>query len=288
MAMTLHFALLVALAWLTASLWLGEKWLPHFKRPDSAEALNRWLQNWQLLAQSGGGLNQLGEIPRFKFFSHLAECGLRHARTFGSFPRELLWEWRDGLSKERSFDKRWRNIIYSAYAQFLLFMIITWAFVIMARSGLTLQISLLIYVVMALLQFAGLMLFAPALSVCSKRELKGFSELLESLYVLRSLSGAGLATAQVLQEAKLERLVATPALKPLVSRVEQLAVLYQKQGGQLGREAQILLQETWFLREEKLTKLYKTGEGLKLAFLLVFFAGSYFCFLAGMVLTLMV
>jgi hypothetical protein len=82
--------------------------------------------------------------------------------------------------------------------------------------------------------------------------------------------------------------VATATLKPLVNRVEQLAVLYQKQGGQLGREAQILLQETWFLREEKLTKLYKTGEGLKLGFLLVFFAGSYFCFLAGMVLTLMV
>ncbi|MFN9112363.1 MAG: hypothetical protein ACK5XN_20030, partial [Bacteroidota bacterium] len=217
MAMTLHFTLLALIAWILASLWLGEKCLPSLKRIDSGEALNRWLQNWQLLAQSGGGLNQLGEIPRFKFFSHLAECGLRHARTFGSFPRDLLWEWRDGLSKERSFDKRWRNILYSAYAQFLLFMFITWTFVMMARSGLKLEISFLIYVVMALLQFAGLILFAPALAVFSRRELNGFPELLESLYVLRSLSGAGLATAQVLQEAKLDRLVATATLKPLVN-----------------------------------------------------------------------
>ncbi len=286
----MHLLLLAPLSWLAAGLWLNEKLLPSFmRRSDPAEALNRWLQSWQLASGTGAALTSLGEVPQFKFFGRLAEGGLRHARSFGSFPRELLWEWRDGLAKERAFDQRWQGITYAAWAQFALFIVITWAFVFVTGDILANGMPVYIYALMGILQFTGLALFRPVLILVAHRRLRGFSELLEGLYVLRSLSGAGLPTGQVLSEAKLERLpdLAGPLLMPLVQRVVELAGLYQKQGGALGREAQILLQEAWFLREECLQKLIKLGEGLKLVFLLVFFAGSYFLFLTGLVFQLL-
>jgi hypothetical protein len=289
-SLVMHFLLLGPISWLVAGLWLNEKSFPQFwRKQDAAEALNRWLQTWQLTNSGGGGLSNLGEVPQFKFFGRLAEGGLRHARAFGSFPRELLWEWRDGLAKERAFDQRWSGITHAAWAQFVLFMLITWVFVFITADTLSGPLPLYLYAIMSLLQLAGLALFRPVLSLLAQRRLRGFPELLEGLYVLRSLSGAGLPTGQVLSEAKLERLpaIAGPMLKPLVQRVSELAGLYQKQGGALGREAQILLQEAWFLREEGLQKLIKLGEGLKLIFLLVFFAGSYFLFLIGLVFQLL-
>jgi hypothetical protein len=290
MSLVLHFLLLGPLCWFAAGLWLNEKtFLVSWKRPDPAEALNRWLQHWQLATGNGAGLAALAEVPQFKFFGRLAEAGLRHARSFGTFPRELLWEWRDGLAKERAFDLRWRGITHAAWAQFALFILITWVFVAITADTLSGPLPVTLYAAMGGLQLAGLTLFRPLLRILAHRRLRGFPELLEGLYVLRSLSGAGLPTGQVLSEAKLERLPAIvgPFLKPLVQRVSELASLYQKQGGALGREAQILLQETWFLREEALQKLVKLGEGLKLIFLLVFFAGSYFLFLIGLVFQLL-
>lgn len=290
MSLVLHFLLLGPLSWLAASVWLNEKTFHvSWRKPDAAEALNRWLQTWQLASTSGGGLANLGEVPQFKFFGRLAEGGLRHARSFGSFPRELLWEWRDGLAKERAFDQRWQGITYAAWAQFLIFILITWVFVFITADTLSGPLPVYLYAIMGVLQGSGLFLFRPVLHVLAHRRLSGFSELMEGLYVLRSLSGAGLPTGQVLSEAKLERLptLAGPVLKPLVRRVSELAALYQKQGGALGREAQILLQEAWFLREECLQKLIKLGEGLKLIFLLFFFAGSYFVFLIGLVFQLL-
>ena len=235
----MHFLLLGPISWLVAGLWLNEKSFPQiWRKQDAAEALNRWLQTWQLASGSGGGLANLGEVPQFKFFGRLAEGGLRHARSFGSFPRELLWEWRDGLARERAFDQRWSGITHAAWAQFVLFILITWVFVFITADTLSGPLPLYLYVIMGFLQAAGLTLFRPVLRVLAHRRLRGFPELLEGLYVLRSLSGAGLPTGQVLSEAKLERLpaLAGPMLKPLVQRVSELAGLYQKQGGALGRE----------------------------------------------------
>ncbi|MBY0515259.1 MAG: hypothetical protein K2P81_00010 [Bacteriovoracaceae bacterium] len=287
--MTIIFCLILLAAgsWVIASLWLNESLNFKVKRSNSADQLNLWLQKWQLMSTTGGSLSELGEIPEFKFFSRLAEAGLRHARTFGSFPRDLLWEWRDGLAKERAFEKRWRAVNQSAYAQFLIFILITWSFVFITSGSIEIQLPFTIYLGMIVLQIMGLVFFPWALSSSARMRLKGFSELLESLYVLRSLSGAGIATAQVLSEAKLENLVQTKITKILVERVLKMAQIFQKQGGALGREAQILLQETWFLREESLTQLVKWGEAIKLVFLLVFFAGAYFLFLLGLVFELL-
>lgn len=290
MGLVLHFLLLGPVSWVIAGLWLHDNSFPSLmQKRDAAEALNRWLQTWQLQATHSGGLANLGEVPQFKFFGRLAEAGLRHARSFGSFPRELLWEWRDGLAKERAFDQRWLAITHAAWAQFALFILVTWAFVLVTADTMTDPLPLSLYLVMGLLQATGLAIFRPVLGVLANRRLRGFPELLEGLYVLRSLSGAGLPTGQVLSEAQLERLppLVGPGLRPLVQRVTELAGLYQKQGGALGREAQILLQEAWFLREEGLQKLIKLGEGLKLIFLLVFFAGAYFLFLFGLVFQLL-
>ncbi len=287
MKLALHFTLLLLLCWVIAGIWLNEKkWWPRLSKLDGGLALNRWLQEWQLLSGTGAALSSLGEIPTYKFFGHLAEAGLRHARSFGSFPRELLWEWRDGISRERNFDQRFSGIIWGALAQFSLFVVITWLFVWMSREPLELKISPWILGTMGGLQVSGVLLFAPLLYSLSKRRMRGMSELLKALYVLRALSGAGLSTSQVLKEAQLEFLPKTQLIAPLRERLHQLAILYQKQGGALGREAQMLLQEVWFLREETLGKLVKTGEALKLLFLIVFYAGAYFLYLAGLVFEL--
>lgn len=278
--LTLFLALL---SWLMAGFWMDEIKFSWRKVP-AAELLNRWLQSWQLLGSQGGALSQLGVIPQYKFFSRLAEEGLRQARTFGSFPKELIWEWRDGVAREKAFDQRWQGIRVSAWLQFAMFTAITWVLVYMT-GDLVGAIPHVVYVVMLIIQAVGFALFSPFIKFMIKRRLNGFAELLESLYVMRTLSAAALPTSKVISEAKLERIVTikTLILQPLIERVQELALLYQKQGGALGREAQILLQECWFLREEGMTKLTKTAEGLKLVFLLCFFAGPYFLFLSVLI-----
>lgn len=279
-----YFAFLALLSWCVSGLWLGESLgrLPR-RRPAPAEVFNRWLQSWQLLGTSGGALSQLSVVPPYKFFSRLAEEGLRQARTFGSFPRELIWEWRDGVAREKAFDERTRGIRLGAYLQFILFTLITWVLVRMT-SDVAGSISGLIYLFMLGLQVIGAVAFAPVLAWAQRRRLAGFADILECLYVLRTLSAANLPTGRVISEARLEKLgtTANPVLLPLRERVEELARVYQKQGGALGREAQILLQEVWFLREEGMNQLGKTAEGLKLIFLLCFYAGPYFIFLAAL------
>jgi hypothetical protein len=89
MNLILLMLFLALFSWLMAGLWLEEIKFSWRKVPAS-ELLNRWLQSWQLLGSQGGALSQLGAIPQYKFFSRLAEEGLRQARTFGSFPKDLI------------------------------------------------------------------------------------------------------------------------------------------------------------------------------------------------------
>lgn len=283
--MLMSVAILGVLSWLSAGWWLGEKW-PKLASPlRQAEALRAWMQEWQLGVGAGKPLSQLGEVPQYKFFGRLARAGLSHARSFGSFPREMLWEWRDGIGKEVAFDKKWQGILWGGLAQFGLFAVITWVFIFMTQNMLEQRFSLGLLIAVGIWQALGAGLYVPLLWWWQHRRLHGFAVILECLYVLRSLGAAGLASQQVLKEARLENLelVKTPQLRALKERVLGLAQLYQKQGVPLVKESQLLLQETWFLREDELSKLVKLSEAIKLVFLLVFFGGAYAVFLFGLV-----
>jgi hypothetical protein len=283
--MLLSVGILALMSWIAAGWWLGEKW-PKVASPlRQAEALRQWMQEWQLGAVGGKPLGQLGEVPQYKFFGRLAKAGLAHARSFGSFPRDMLWEWRDGIGKEVAFDKKWQGIVWGGLAQFALFAAITWVFIFMTQNMLEQRFPMSLLMAVAVWQLLGASLYVPLLWWLQQRRLQGFALLLECLYVLRSLGAAGLASQQVLKEARLETLseVRSPRLLVLKERVLGLAQLYQKQGVPLVKESQLLLQETWFLREEELSRLAKLSEGIKLVFLLVFFGGSYALFLFGLV-----
>ncbi len=287
LSMILIVSFMAHACWLMAGAWLGELRLPQ-RSGKNAEKLNQWLQRWQLASSLGKSLAELGDIPAFKFFDRLAREGLRHARTFGNFPRELIWEWRDGIAREKAFDERRRSVLWGGYFQFMLFVLLTWAMVAMTGELMS-EVPTSVALGMVTLQVAGMALFAPALSWLSRRKLQGLGELLESLYVLRSLSGAGLPTGKVITEAKLEHLptINSNEVRLLAERTQELAALYQKQGGALGREAQILIQEAWFQREALMGQIVKLAEGLKLVFLLVFFAGAYFIFLGTLLFSVL-
>lgn len=256
------------------------KW--HRQRP--AQELEKWLQTWQLSMAQGGALNRMGEVPEYKFFGRLALQGLAHARSFGAFPRELIWEWRQGLKEEDQYEQKARSLYQSSLAQFLVFASITWAFILLALKTTATPLPLPLLVSVASLQLAGLGLFPLVLKLLSRKRLSGYAEVLESLYTLRSLSQAGLPAQRVLQEAKMETVerVRQPALRPLRQQLLELAQLYQQQGAPLQKESQLLLQEAWFQRTQALGQLIKITEHLKLGFLLVFFAGAYGLFLFGL------
>lgn len=280
----------VLLAWILSGLWLGEAVWPRFFRSlRQAEELGCWLQSWQLTLAQGRSLVPTQEVPTYKFFGTLAATGLRHARAFGSFPRELLWEWREGLAKEIEFEKRWLGLKHGAWGQFALFVALTWIFIGIVGHSLGLGMPFYLYVVVMTLQSVGFLSFWPVMNLLAAKRLGAFPELLETLYVLRSLSHAGLPMGQVVKEARLERLerMRQPVLMGIIKRLKELVQLHQKQGYPLAHEVQALLQECWFLREEKLKALGKLGESVKLAFLLVFFAGAYFIFLVGLVFQLL-
>jgi len=274
------------LSWSAAGLWLGQPlWVRPRRTVNSATALSNWMQEWQLGAGVGRPLNELGEVPSFKFFGELARRGLAHARAFGSFPREILWEWREGIGKEAAFDKKWRGVVWGGWAQFTLFAAITWTFIVMTQQTLARAFPSSLLLAVASWQALGAGAFGPCLWALQRRRLAGFAELMECLYVLRSLGGAGLPSQQVLREARLEDLarLRNPRLRLLRDRVLALTQLHQQQGVPLIKECQLLLQEAWFAREEALMGLTKASEAVKLVFLLVFFGGAYMLFLLGLV-----
>ncbi len=274
------------LAWWAAGAWLGEKtWgLRPWRRSAPASELEAWLQDWQLGFQQGRPLRALGQVPSYKFFGRLAETGLTHARTYGSFPREVLWEWREGVAKEKEFERRWREVRDAGWAQFALFAAVTWLFVLTAGNVLGDAFPMGTLLAVGAAQGMGAGLFWPCLQALARHRLEGFGPVLESLYALRTLSTAGLPGQTVLQEARLGKLKGRPLrrLGPLLGRLEEIVGAYQRQGVPLAQETQLLIQEAWFLRQEELTRMVKLAEGVKLGVLLVFFGGAYGLALAGL------
>lgn len=281
-----YFIVLGLISWVVASYWLGENILPRFKRPlKDAKGLNLWLQEWQLSFSQGKPLSERSEIPRFKFYSDLASSALTHARSYGSFPREILWEWREGINKEVQFEKKWAGLRNGGWAQFGLFALITWSFVCLTAQTLSSPFSVELLLLVSGLQLTGLLLYWPLMMWLSSTRLEGFGVLLESLYVLRSLSGAGLSAQSVLQKAKVEGIegIKNSRLREIKKRVQDITQMYQQKGVPLTKETQLLLQEVWFIREEVLQQIIKSIDHIKLAILLVFFGGAYFVFILGLI-----
>ncbi len=284
-SMFILFPMLFLLSWLAASWWLS---VPLWKRPQkiqsNADKLNLWLQNWQLLSSRGLGLNALSEIPEYKFFSRLALAGLRHARTYGKFPRELLWDWREGLNRESSFDKKNRDLLWGSLFQFALFSIIIWLFIFMTGRQFVALSSRVLGLIL-FLHTAGFLSFSPLIILLNKRTLRGLPEMLESLYVLKSLSQAGLSVTQVMQEAKLESIPSQLPIEQqnLALKVRDLAKVYQSQGAAVALEAKILVDEAWFLRTHLMQKLSTRLEAYKLLWLIIFFGSSYAIFIVNLI-----
>ena len=277
--------LLFLLSWVAASWWFS---LPLMTRPQKqhsqADKLNLWLQEWQLLSSRGMGLNTLSEIPDYKFFSRLALAGLRHARTYGKFPRELLWEWREGLNRESSFDKKQRELLMGSLFQFALFSVIIWLFILMTGQQF-IALSPRVLCLILFLHMAGFLSFSPLIIYFRNRTLKGLPEMLETLYVLKSLSQAGLSVTHVMQEAKLERLPQQLPLEQqnLAHKLRDLIKIYQSQGAAVALEAKILVEEAWFLRTHLMQKLTTRLEAYKLLWLIVFFGSSYAIFIVNLI-----
>lgn len=228
---------------------------------------------------------QLSEIPQYKFFGKLAEVALTHARNYGSFPREILWEWREGLNREIQFERKWSSLRNGGWAQFGIFMMITWAFILLTAETLGRPFSSQLLILVFGLQLTGLFIFLPLMMWLESIHMEGFSVLMESLYSLRSLSGAGLASQQVIKSSRIDNVneIKNKSLVQLKLRLLEVTQMYLQKGIPLVKECQLLLQEIWFIREESLGKVTKSVEHLKLAILIVFFGGAYFVFILGLI-----
>ena len=109
--------------------------------------------------------------------------------------------------------------------------------------------------------------------------------MLETLYVLKSLSQAGLSVTQVMQEAKFEQVPIHLPLEQqnLALKLRDLIKIYQSQGAAVALEAKILVDEAWFLRTHLMQKLTVRLEAYKLLWLIVFFGSSYAIFLVNLI-----
>lgn len=279
-------SLLGSFCWIAAGLWLELPLLASWhKAPSPALALSQWLQEWQLGHGQGKALALNQDIPQFKFFGRLASQALTHARTFGSFPRELLWEWREGINKESQFDQKWNGLKFGGWAQFGLFTFITWVFIMLSADVLHTPMPQALFILVVILQGSGTLLYWPLVQALAQRRLRGTGELLECLYTLRSLASVGLPGQQVLQLARVSESVSisNSHLSSIQLRVKEMARSYQQQGVPLVKETQLLIQECWFVREDQLARLMKLTDHLRLGFLICFFGGAYFIFLIGLI-----
>lgn len=247
------------------------------KSKGAGEELLEWVKkfNWTRRDLDGH------QIPNYKFFTDLINLLLEMSRRFGGQYKEALISVRESLSADIQFEKKLKEFIWGSYFQKSCIFILSWGFITLATSMTDIQLARGVYLGIFSWQVIGLILFPFICRKLKSYYFDGIGKIWLSLYVLRSLSSAGLARSEIFKLAKISELhsVKHKNLESLVGKLQDTCESSLKQGGSYLKEVEELSQECRFIEKWHLELFEKRLGAFKLAILGGFFLPSYLGFM---------
>lgn len=221
------------------------------------------------------------QIPEYKFFTDLINLLLEMSRRYGGQYKEALISVRESLGADIQFEKKLKEFIWGSYFQKSCILILSWGFILLATSMTNIQLDFSVYMGIFSWQVIGLILFPLICRKLKNYYFDGIGKVWLSLYVLRSLSSAGLARSEIFKLAKINELhsVKHQNLESLVGKIQDTCELSLKQGGSYLKEVEELSQECRFIEKWHLELFEKRLGAFKLAILGGFFLPSYLGFM---------
>jgi hypothetical protein len=221
------------------------------------------------------------QIPEYKFFTDLINLLLEMSRRYGGQYKEALISVRESLGADIQFEKKLKEFIWASYFQKSCIFILSWGFIMLATSMTDIQLDFSVYIGIFSWQVMGLLLFPFICRKLKNYYFNGIGKVWLSLYVLRSLSSAGLARSEIFKLAKINELqsVKHKNLESLVGKLQDTCELSLKQGGSYLKEVEELSQECRFIEKWHLELFEKRLGAFKLAILGGFFLPSYLGFM---------
>ena len=252
---------------------------PLKRRKDPGEELEEWLKRFHCGNRSE--LKASLELPRYKFYHEIIEGLLQLARRLGGNYQESLQFLREGLQKDRQFEKKLKEMLLGTWLQMGLMMLLTWAFILSALSLVDVKISILKLALILGWQLTGLSLLPILIGRLRRLYFSDIGKLWRMLYILQSLLKVPLSRSEVLTLAGVLELnsIKQKSLSSLVEKLKDLCQRCLQQGGSFDGEVKSLMDELRFQETWHFELFGKRLMVIKLALLSLFFLPSYLAFI---------
>lgn len=227
-----------------------------------------------------------GQIPGvynlydYKFFSPLLFKLLEYARVFGLPPDCFIPRLRAYLSKDLRFEKEVKKLLIEGIAQFILIIIISWAFKYFASTMVSSPSEFPLEAI--LLQLAGPICFLGAYIYLKKKILGPFAVYFSAYYNLWALMKMGSSTTEVMGLSKILELKPTKgALKPLHQKIIRPLKAWEQRGVPVLPLIELVIEELWEIYDQEFQKFQKILKVLSFLILAFFYLGAYFMLVWG-------
>ncbi|MBL6991900.1 MAG: hypothetical protein ISR65_19110 [Bacteriovoracaceae bacterium] len=245
------------------------------------------LISWLLEFEGSIFLDQLGrqkQLPKYKFYTSLILSILHYTRRFGSPARSIFNELRYALIKDDQFEKKLGSELLGGVMQFFMTSLITWGFCLMASSLVLVSIDQRVYIVVFLLQLIGAATFILIYWWSKKKYFANFENYFHSLYILKALSQVGVSIQEAIKESKI---VATSkiefkAFNQIKLKTQKMIQQWQTRGISPNAGLEDILQQLWFIQEQRFIKFIKFFSFVKFLILATFFLGAYAVYLLSL------
>ncbi len=221
------------------------------------------------------------ELHSYKFYTNLLEELLTYKRQFGISLSKILIPIRNGIKKDFQFEKKIQNELLGGIVQFLFVSMITWLFSFMVYKMVNLGSSFTTKMIILVLQIIGLTLYCVIYRIQKNKQFRIFEIYFKVLFSLLSLMDVGLPSSKVLNNSNFHLIdefqdkhffIVNKKLKGLVD-------VYKNNGHQIKGDLEGLLEEIYFLQDERFEQFLKFLTLLKFSILSLFFLSAYFIYL---------
>jgi hypothetical protein len=260
--------------------WPG-LWLPNslIIRKDPATELEGWLKayNWGHRQE----LQTVGALPQYKFYGVLIENLLDLARRMGGHYQESFLFLREGLQRDKQFEKKLRETLTGIFFQMGAMMFLTWLFIIGALMLVDVKVKPMSLVLIFSWQCLGLLILPMILRYLRARYFGDIGKLWKIFFILRSLQKVPLSRSEILTAAGVQdlKLIKQKSLEDLVVKLKELCQKVLKLGSSYEEDLKYLMEELRFQEKWHFELFEKRLTVIKLALLSLFFLPSYLAFI---------
>jgi len=225
-------------------------------------------------------------LPQYKYFTSLIEQLINFSRVYGTRGKVIGDQLRNILIADIRWEKKNHDIFSRSFAQMGVLMLAIWGFIFLSSYILKKSfLSMFELYTIFLFQIAGAFLYTIFIQKLRKNTFIVFEKLSCTTNTIMSLSLLDISFGHLLKIANLG-LLTRPKNNNLRSIYDQLhrSILRWKNYGESPQsDLNYLVEELYFIQGSMQEKLMIKILGVKFLILAIFFMGSYFYFLYGLI-----